>query len=48
MESIRPIRMLKETDNKTQKNGATEDILRNEKEGKKQGKHYILLPKSES
>lgn len=40
--------MLKETDNKTQKNGAAEDILKKWKGRKKQGKRYILLARNGS
>lgn len=32
--------------NKSKKNGAAEDILRNER-GKKQGEHYILVGRNE-
>lgn len=39
--------MLKETDNKTQKNRAAEDILRNEKGGKSKV-NIILLARNES
>lgn len=39
--------MLKETDNKTQKNEVAEDILRDEK-GEKSTVNITLLPRSES